>query len=208
MIWFTSDLHLGHSNVLRFTDRPWDTVAEMNEALVGAINERVAPDDELWVLGDFSYRMSLADARAAREAILCRNVHLVPGNHDRNWETPEAAGTFLVEPPIAQVKFGGRRLVCSHFPMMDWAGLGHGSVHLHGHIHSSPEYNLSNRERGLLRYDVGVDANGDVPVSAEQVLAFFDGVEHRHRVSWRDWPALGDDGPAGLAAGDVAEGAD
>ena len=53
MIWFTSDTHFGHANVLGFTDRPYEDVAQMNHAFVNAINERVLPDDELYILGDF-----------------------------------------------------------------------------------------------------------------------------------------------------------
>ena len=191
MLWFTSDLHLGHRAVLNFCARPWESIAAMNAALVDAINERVGVRDELYVLGDFSFRIGVEAARELREAIFCRNVHLVPGNHDRSWDVPDRAGTFIVEPPIVQLKLpGGRKLVLSHYPMMDWPSLGHGAIHLHGHIHATREYNERNRALGLLRYDVGVDANGYVPVSADDVLAFFEGMEHRKRSDWKDWPEI------------------
>lgn len=48
-------------------------------------------------------------------------------------------------------------------------------------------YNEMNRIQGLYRYDVGVDANGYSPVSMEEILAWFDGVECRGRVKWKDW---------------------
>lgn len=53
MIWFTSDTHFGHENVLKFTDRPWETIWQMNDAIVDNINGRVAVDDELrkWFAG-------------------------------------------------------------------------------------------------------------------------------------------------------------
>lgn len=44
-----------------------------------------------------------------------------------------------------------------------------------------------NRMQGLYRYDVGVDANGYSPISMEEILAWFDGVECRGRVKWKDW---------------------
>lgn len=62
-----------------------------------------------------------------------------------------------------------------------------GSIQLHGHIHSRPEYNERSRGRRLFRYDVGVDANGYRPVSIEEVMAFFDGVESGGRVNWCEW---------------------
>lgn len=187
MIYFTSDTHFGHANVIRFAGRPWQTIEQMGAALVASINARVGMRDELWILGDFSYRLGRDEALAIRQSITCRRVHLVPGNHDRNWAVPELEGAFLLEPPIAKIKYEGYRFVCSHYPIMDWEGMRRGSIQLHGHIHSRPEYNEHNRGRGLFRYDVGVDANGYRPVSIEEVMAFFDGVESGGRVNWREW---------------------
>lgn len=126
--------------------------------------------DELWILGDFSYRLGRDEALSIRQSITCRRIHLVPGNHDRNWAVPELEGAFLLEPPIAKIKYEGHRFVCSHYPIMDWEGMRRGSIQLHGHIHSRPEYNERNQGRGLFRYDVGVDANGYRPVSIEEEI--------------------------------------
>lgn len=41
MIWFTSDFHLGHKSAIRMCDRPFETVEEMNEALIGNFNRSV-----------------------------------------------------------------------------------------------------------------------------------------------------------------------
>ena len=79
MIWFTSDTHFGHENVLKFTDRPWETIWQMNDAIVDSINGRVAVDDELYILGDFSFKMTAQDAYGLRKRIACRRIHLVPG---------------------------------------------------------------------------------------------------------------------------------
>lgn len=43
---------------------------------------------------------------------------------------------------------------------------------LHGHQHNHREYNINNRKNRILRYDVGVDANGMSPVSAAEVIDF------------------------------------
>lgn len=72
MIWFTSDTHFGHENVLKFTDRPWETIWQMNDAIVDSINGRVAMDDELYILGDFSFKMTAQDAYGLRKRIACR----------------------------------------------------------------------------------------------------------------------------------------
>ncbi len=92
MIWFTSDTHFGHANVLNFTDRPFGDIAHMNRALINAINERVAPTDDLYILGDFSYQMTAVEAAALRSKINCRKVHIVPGNHDKDWTHAQGCG--------------------------------------------------------------------------------------------------------------------
>lgn len=191
--WFTSDTHFGHANAITFTDRPFGDVDAMTEGLLAVINKRVTATDQLYVLGDFSFKLNLAQARAVRERINCQNVHLVPGNHDRDWSNvnePLTRGVFIVEPPIKVIKAQRRKIVMSHYPMMDWQGLGHAAIHLHGHIHAPAAYNERNRSLRLLRYDVGVDANGYAPVSLEQIREFFDGVEHRQCVDWTQWAVL------------------
>lgn len=206
MIWFTSDLHFGHQAILAHCDRPWDTVGEMGRALVSNLNAFVAPTDDLYVLGDFSYKIGRDEARRIRERICCRNIHLVPGNHDKDWAQPEVEGVFLVEPPIVTLKAGGRKLVLCHYPLADWESMSGGSIHLHGHIHSmGPDYNAMNRMQGLLRLDVGVDANGYSPVSLDDVLEWFDGVEPCGRADWRRWALSTDNAKAeGYAEGLLA----
>ena len=60
-----------------------------------------------------------------------------------------------------------------HYPMLSWPHSEAGAVQLHGHIHASSDYNEQNRKNGILRYDVGVDANNYFPVSVKDILEFF-----------------------------------
>lgn len=104
MIWFTSDTHFGHENVLKFTDRPWETIQQMNSVIVANINARVDMNDELYILGDFSFKMTTQDAYGLRKKITCKKVHLVPGNHDKDWTQPAVSRAFITEPPICVLK--------------------------------------------------------------------------------------------------------
>ena len=188
MIWFTSDTHFGHANAIKFTNRPFENVEEMEDVFVKNINSLVKADDELYHLGDFSFHTSVDDAKRVRERIRCKRIHLVKGNHDKDWSRPELEGTFVLEPLVAHIKLDdGRRFSCCHYPMLDWPALRHGCIHLHGHIHSSREYNLWNRQNGDLRFDVGVDANDYKPVSLEEIIDFFKGVDFNTRRNWREW---------------------
>lgn len=57
-----------------------------------------------------------------------------------------------------------------HYPMLSWPKKNSGSIQLHGHIHARMDYNEQNRDEGVLRYDVGVDANNFYPVSVKQII--------------------------------------
>ena len=155
------------------------SVEEMNRKVINAINECVAADDRLYILGDFTYRLPLAEAVRLRERIECQNVTLIRGNHDGDWEDPAAPQIWEDVRDYLEIAPGyakGHRLVMSHYPMLSWNGKARGAIMLHGHIHSRGDRtNARNRdrERPILRYDVGLDANDYRPVSRDQILGFF-----------------------------------
>lgn len=177
MMWFTADTHFGDERIIHHAHRPFGNTAQMATALIDGINERVAPDDILYFLGDFSYHLSPEAAHKLRERIACRRIRLVAGNHDEDWPSSPYAEDFETIRDYEEIAPGfakGVKLVLFHYPIMSWNGKRRGAIQLHGHIHSEgPKYNERNRDRGILRYDVGVDANGYRPVSRDEVLAFF-----------------------------------
>ena len=179
MMWFTADLHLGDTNILHDMDRPFGSVEEMNRKVIDAINECVAADDRLYILGDFTYRLPLAEAVRLRERIECQNVTLIRGNHDGDWEDSDVPRIWEDVRDYLEIAPGyakGHRLVMSHYPMLSWNGKARGAIMLHGHIHSRGDRaNARNRdrERPIFRYDVGLDANEYKPVSRDQILSFF-----------------------------------
>jgi len=179
---FTADLHFGHANIIRYCDRPFAGVAEMDEALVQRWNEVVTDADEVWVLGDVAMgqiRSSLLHVGRLRG----RKV-LVPGNHDRCWRGhgPQAtewavryldAGFAEITGELVELALGGATILASHFP---YEGDSHdedrfrvhrpiddGRVLLHGHVHTSW------RRRGR-QINVGCDVWDYRPVPAD-VLA-------------------------------------
>jgi calcineurin-like phosphoesterase family protein len=79
-IFFTSDHHFYHTNVIRYCNRPYQTVEEMNEALVRNWNDRVSDSDTVYVLGDFSFSARAAEVFAPR---LSGEKIFICGNHDR-----------------------------------------------------------------------------------------------------------------------------
>ncbi|MCD8068987.1 MAG: metallophosphoesterase family protein [Lachnospiraceae bacterium] len=172
MIYFTSDIHFGHANIIRSCGRPFETADEMDEAIIRNWNGKVKPQDEVYILGD----VTMKGPDFAKERLLRLNgtLYLVKGNHDhfvnKNKFDPDLFGWVK---DYYQLKVDNRRFILFHYPITEWNYRPQGSIHLHGHQHNKQEYNLKNRENGILRYDVGMDANNFTPVSLEEIVRFF-----------------------------------
>lgn len=174
MDWFTSDLHLGHANIIEHCNRPFDGVERMNEAIVGNINRVVKPEDRLYVVGDFCWKSKRIGYW--RQRILCRNVVLLLGNHDAH--TPSGLPTERLREHFSDVQqmlrlrpvIEGQRqhIVMCHYPLASWQGSARGAWHLHGHTHGNLPAN------GLLRLDVGVDCHGFEPMALWRVVELLD----------------------------------
>lgn len=188
MLFFTSDLHLDHASAIEFKNRPFLDVEEMNRALIDNINKTVLPNDELWILGDFSYRVNKEQIQCLREKIECKHVHLVYGNHDKDYSQDHI---FQSVQHYKELKTEYGLIILFHYPILEWKSAHYGSIHLHGHIHSTGEYNSDNLKRrfadrfplghtpqheglGLRVYDVGVDANNFLPISLAQIAQKMD----------------------------------
>jgi calcineurin-like phosphoesterase family protein len=79
MIYFSSDHHFWHTNIIRFCNRPYASIEEMNEMLILNWNNTVKPDDIVYYLGDFSLATRPVETVTPR---LNGKKFLVPGNHD------------------------------------------------------------------------------------------------------------------------------
>lgn len=181
-VWFTADLHLGHGNIIKFCSRPFmsedeeekaleeprgnwhvseETIERHDDGLIGNINGLVAPDDTLWILGDFCWR-KLDGARQYRDRIRCRNVNLVWGNHDSHRLRPLFSKTI----DQGMVGVEGQKIWLNHYPMRSWDRSHHGSWHLYGHVHGRLDAEDEATPWKLTK-DVGVDSCCYQPVNLE-----------------------------------------
>lgn len=173
MIYFTSDLHFSHGNVIKHANRPFMNADEMDNALIRNWNKIVTSEDEVYVLGDFTMKGS----EIATDMICSLNgkIHMVRGNHDKFLDSKGFDKSLFIE--VVQYKelvYKNMRFILFHYPILEWNHYFRNAIHLHGHQHNHKEYNLENKKNGLLRYDVGVDANDFKPVSIDDVIKFFD----------------------------------
>lgn len=157
---FTSDTHFGHPGALALYRRPFASVPAMDAAMVERWNDAVAPEDDVWHLGDFAIRQS--DARMADLlARLNGRKHLVTGNND-SAVTAGLAGWSSVQ-PYAELVVAERLVVLCHYAFRTWRDMSRGAVNLHGHSHG--------RLKPLPRQvDVGVDIWDFRPRPLEHLL--------------------------------------
>ena len=172
MIFFSSDLHFYHEKIIRHTQRPYYNVEQMNKSLIKKWNDKIAFDDEVYILGDFT--MKGADLASAILYSLKGKKHLIRGNHDHFIDEPQFDGSlFVTVQDYLEITYLNTDFVLFHYPIVEWNGSGKGAIALHGHQHNHKEYNVENLRNGILRYDVGVDANNMAPVSAKEIIDFF-----------------------------------
>ena len=168
MIYFTSDMHLGHPGIIKMQNRPFADVEEMNRTLIHNYNSVVRKNDKVYILGDLCNHLSAGQANEMISGLNGKKV-LIRGNHDKNYNSElfEKITDFMT------ASLNGRYFVLMHYPLMSWPKMHRGSIHLHGHSHGKKDYNLRNRDEGIMRFDAGVDANDYYPVSIEQIIEFF-----------------------------------
>ena len=174
--WLTSDTHFFHENILKYCNRPFGSIEEMNEGLVKNWNSVVKPDDHVYHLGDFCFGNVEKWNWCLEPGRLNGHIHLILGNHDPDrvfrpgtmldrFDSIDYEKILIVE---------GWTVIMNHFPFMSFSNsLDHKVMQLLGHIHSGPDgignVMLEGNKLQWNQYDVGVDNNNYTPVSWAQI---------------------------------------
>ena len=170
MNFYIADLHLGHENIIRLSKRPFKSVDEMDRTIIDNINKTVKPTDDLWILGDFSYK-GAKDPIEYLKQINCKK-HLIIGNHDNKLLSDlNAKKYFNTITNYKKINDNGRAVVLCHYPIAEWDGYFRGSYHLFGHVHnnfSNPWYKYMSSLDNC--YNVGVDVTDFKPVTLDQLI--------------------------------------
>ena len=176
-IWFVSDTHFMHKNlclgVSEWDDkeqscRNFQTLEEMNELIVSNINKYVKEDDILYHLGDWSFG-GVKNIWEFRKLIKCKNIYLVPGNHDHHIKSNKILPNCIIRtfnlnskdvftevlPELTKITIDKQEVILCHFPLDEWENMDRGSIHLHGHSHHTKDYTDLNMY--ARRMDVGMD---------------------------------------------------
>lgn len=157
-IFFVSDMHFGHKNIIEFCKRPFTNVEEMDEYLVDQWNNTVGTNDTVYHLGDWAFNNYHNIGR------LQGNILSVPGNHDHERDKkllPYLANGFLPEVHYLKIDKEYRFVLC-HYPFESWHR--HYKFHLHGHTHGTSGVKTN-------RLDVGIDAIKKYrPISLDELI--------------------------------------
>jgi len=172
-IWFVSDTHFGHANIIRYCERPFKDVHEMDEVLIKNWNERVKPGDLVYHLGDFALSAPAEVPNYVRR--LNGTIQLIHGNHDRFLKQKRNDNYgFNWIGPYKEIKIDGQLIVLCHYPFLTWRSSHRGSWALHGHCHGNLKRDMAAR-----RLDIGVDCWNYKPISLEEVAEEMKKVEFK-----------------------------
>ena len=146
MIFYIADTHFGHANILKYDNRPFMSVEEMNKTIISNWNLVVSDVDTVYMLGDVSW-YSLASRKTS--GILNRlngNKILIRGNHDNRLSDIDKKYFSQIrdyaEITDYDVGANGVRIVLSHYPIPFYKNMPHGDYHFYGHIHNGWDHNM------------------------------------------------------------------
>ena len=168
-IFFTSDLHFNHDKDFIWKARGFNSVQEMNEAIIKNFNSVVAPEDTVYILGD---NMMGTDINAGLAYLRRLNgiKYAAIGNHDTDAriEAYRKAGIFADIQFGYRIKIKGQVYILTHYPTITANGDNLKVINLYGHTHQE-ESNFF-EERPYM-YHVGLDSHGCFPVNIETIVA-------------------------------------
>lgn len=134
-IFYIADTHFGHANVMKYDNRPWFTVSDMDNALIKNWNSVVTNEDTVYILGDISWYKTNETIKILDQ--LNGKKVLIKGNHDRHDQ--ELAKRFIKIVDYLEIKDDGRNVVLCHYPIPCFKNHFYGWYHLYGHVHNSFE---------------------------------------------------------------------
>ena len=168
MIYFTADTHFYHTKILELNKRPFSNINEMNEILIANWNACVGYEDEIYILGDFSFFKRGAVDVNNLLVRLSGKKYLIRGNHDYFLDEKDFnPHDFEWIKDYYLLSYQNMKFALFHFPIYSWE---RGAIHLHGHVHNREGWTQKSAVLGQMAFNVGVDVNNYRPVSIEEVI--------------------------------------
>lgn len=161
-IFFISDLHLDHSNIIKFTNRPFKNAEQMNETIVNNWNNAVTEKDTVYFLGDMAF------GKGSRKASywlkkLNGKIVFIEGNH-------EEVGNVKSYPPAYNVilKYKKKKFLLIHDPALKPKNWNEWIIHGHKHNNDLENYPLINRKNKTI--NVSAELLDYKPIEIEKII--------------------------------------
>jgi len=170
-VWITSDWHFNHDRDFIYGPRGFESVYEMNKAILLRHNEVVAPEDDVYVLGDLMLGDNDLGLRLIKN--LKGNIHVIRGNHDTDTRLDLYNQCYnIVEVTEGQFfKYNKYHFYLSHFPALvgnyDDNGLKKGYLGLCGHYHTTDPFIDWNKGK---IFHCEVDTNNCYPWNIDTII--------------------------------------
>lgn len=165
-VFFTSDTHFLHRNILKYDVERGDefkTIEDHDRGIIKNWNDIVSPNDMVIHMGDVSWGTSGQIANILKQ--LNGKKVLVTGNHDQELLNSDYCRSFFLDiVPYLEIYVRRQMICCFHYAIHEWNRCHRGSWHLHGHSHGNDNYNKSYK-----RLNLGINLWDFKPISFEQV---------------------------------------
>lgn len=195
-LFFTSDLHFGHRNVLKFCNRPWEDEKQMSQGLIDNWNSAVTNNDIVFVLGDTFWFNDSRSIKKVLSQLNGKEIYILPGNHcdfdayhrvddPRIHLCQDIVCLWLTSADFDRRHWHRKTMEIwmQHFPMSTWPHRENGAFHFFGHIHSQPGKTEGVDQDLALHWnqsDVGCDFWDWKPVCFERLLELFNTVRPKN----------------------------
>lgn len=149
MIYFLSDTHFGDKPI-GYCQRQFTSIEDIDTQIINNINATVKINDTLYFLGDFCHKGQ--NPKKYRDQIICKNIHIVLGNHDSE---KHLGKNFKSISHIKEIVHCKQKIIMCHYPMRAWHKSYRNSWMLYGHVHG--RLNDEDQQSFKFTLDVGVD---------------------------------------------------
>jgi len=173
-IFFTSDTHFWHKNIIKYCDRPFKSVQEMNDTIVANWDAKVPKTGIVFVVGDFAMNCSIQQIIDVRKRLNGRII-LIRGNHDDDViKANDKENIFEEVHTRLDIRIFTMHedasdyidIELNHFPSITWNNSHKGAYQAFGHCHSKKPI----PGQSVFQHDVGVDGNNFTPMSAGEFM--------------------------------------
>jgi calcineurin-like phosphoesterase family protein len=184
MTWFTADWHYNHENIIKYCNRPFDTLKDMNETILNNYNSLVNPSETTYFLGDLIFLRGHSNWQRELEILFGNmngRIECILGNHDyqQHFHWAKKRGLIRSYQNLLDIKIDKQPITLCHYRMMRWNKSHYGAWHLFAHSHGTlPDIRFFQTpgwtNEQYLQYasktlDVGVDTWYFKPVSFDEV---------------------------------------